>query len=228
MLTTKIDDSPGQPPPKRQRSDNAQEEDQPEIIPEYQHLATITRKVSRTTIDSKWDGLPSSCVDRISELLQDIQRPVVVRLSDDQKRKQASAALQAISRRLISKISRGLPFPPSIRNNREDDFNFEKIIDHNRALEYQLTPALHANKLLEAELAKEKEKLVAEQAYLDELEGNAKAEATKRKQNARNIHALLQPSGPRDTEDQDDESAFNTGNPMMSITPNVSAQSLAV
>lgn len=93
-------------------------------------------------------------------------------------------------------------------------------------MESQLTPALHANDLLEAELAKEKALLVAEQAYLDELEGNAKAESAKRKQGARNIHALLQPSGATDVDELDDDFSVNTTDSTRPVTLDVSTQSL--
>jgi hypothetical protein len=144
---------------KRRRLSKAAEpvqdqDDTPEVeaAPAYQHLAAVTRKVSRETIESKWEPLPPPCVERISQMLQDVQRPVVAHLTNDQKRTQASTALQMVSRRLVSKISKGLPFPQGTRNHQEDDFDFEKILDHNRALEAHLTPALHANELLECEL----------------------------------------------------------------------------
>ncbi len=165
---------------------------EPEDAPAFQHLAAVTRKVSRSTIEVKWDSLPPACVERISQLLQDIQRPVVVRLNDERRRTQASTALQVISRRLVSKISKGLPFPQATRNHREDDFDFEKILDHNRILEGQLTVHLHANELLEAELSKEMASLESEKANLETLETNAKIEASKRKQDSRKIHPLLQ------------------------------------
>ena len=218
------DVGPEPPASKRRRSDRAQEdvaeeEDEPGKAPEYQHLTATTRKVSLATINAKWSGLPAPCFDRISGLLEDLQRPVVVRYSDEQKRKQASAVLQMISRRLVKKVSRGLPFPPSIRNIREDDFDFEKILDHNRSLEAQLTPALHANELLEAELAKEAALLEAEQSYLSKLEVNAKAEATKRKLEARNVHALLQSTGPIDAEELQGDLDFDISEALKAVTP---------
>ena len=183
-------------PAKRRRLSKVAEQDQddaPEVetAPAYQHLAAVTRKVSRQTIESKWEPLPPPCVERISQMLQDIQRPVVVRLTNDQKRTQASTALQMVSRRLVSKISKGLPFPQGTRNHQEDDFDFEKILDHNRALEAHLTPALHANELLEAELRKETARLESEQAYLAGVEANTKREAALRSQTTK-LHPLLQ------------------------------------
>lgn len=150
--------------------------------------------MSRQTIETKWEPLPANCVERIAQLLSDIQRPVVVRLSDERRRTQASTALQMVSRRLVGKISKGIPFPPGTRNHREDDFDFEKILDHNRSFEAQLTPALHANELLESELNKELSWLEVEREKLEELETNAKAEANMRKTAAKKVHAVLLPN----------------------------------
>ncbi|CZR53198.1 uncharacterized protein PAC_03076 [Phialocephala subalpina] len=157
----------------------------------YQYLKPVVRKISLQKIDAKWEPLPPACVERVSNLLQDLQRPVMVRLNE-QKNTQAGTALQMISRRLISKLSKGLPFPPATRNTREEDFDFEKVLDHNRSLEAQLTPALHGNELLEAELAKEMARLEADKDILAELEANAKSETTARNEAARKLHPLLQ------------------------------------
>jgi len=182
-----------EPAKKRRISQTERKESpEPDLEPAYQHLKAVTRKVSRQTIEMKWDSLPPNCVELISQLLQDIQRPVVVRLNDERKRNQASTALQMISRRLVNKIQKGLPFPQGTRNHREDDFDFEKILDQNRALEAQLTLALHANELLEAELGKEITWLEAEKEKLAELEANARSEAAVRNAAARKLHPLLQ------------------------------------
>lgn len=182
---------------KRRRIEKPPQQDrdtlEPEEAPMYQHLQAVTRRVSRQTIETKWEPLPSGCIESISQLLQDLQRPVVVRYNDERKKMQSSTALQMISRRLVGKISKGLPFPQGTRSHREDDFDFEKILDHNRALEAQLTPALHANELLEAQVSKELALLESERERLATLEANAKTEAALRSEAARRLHSLLQP-----------------------------------
>lgn len=149
--------------------------------------------------------------------MQDVQRPVVLHFNDDKKRTEANTALHMISRRLISKLSKGVPFPPPMRKSREDDFDFEKILDHNRALEAQLTPALHANELLESELAKATAHLESEQASLVVLEANAKSEATVRKDAGRRLHSLLQ-SDSIINEDAI-ENHLGVGNALHSVLP---------
>ena len=164
---------------------------QTDTAPPYQHLAPVIRKVSRQTIEAKWEPLPPAGVERISQIVHQVQRAVAVHFNGD-KRTEANTTLHMLSRRLISKVTKGLPFPPPMHNNREDDFDFEKILDHNRALEAQLTPALHASELLESELGKEKMYLESEQASLMDLEANAKSEASLRKDARRRLHPLLQ------------------------------------
>ncbi|TVY49607.1 hypothetical protein LOCC1_G000375 [Lachnellula occidentalis] len=159
--------------------------------PKYQHLAKVTRKVPRHTIEAKWTPLPANCIELISQLLSNVQKPVIARLKEEQKRSQASTILHLVNRKLVTKLSRGLPFPQGTQPQREDDFDFEKILDHNRALEAQLTPALHANELLEDELSKETTWLESEKAILAELEANAKAASVTRKQAERTLHPLL-------------------------------------
>ena len=206
---------------KRRRFEKlpSQDQDTPEgdEVPLYQHLQAVTRKVSRHIIDAKWEPLPSGCVERISQFLQDLQRPVVIRYNDERKKTQSSTALQMISRRLVSKVSKGLPFPQGTRNHREDDFDFEKILDHNRALEAQLTPALHANELLEAQVSKELACLEFEQETLVRLEANAKTEAGLRSEAARRLHSLLQPQdGIMDIEElKDDVGLTNAQVPLL-------------
>jgi hypothetical protein len=193
-LTQTLELNKEPPVTKKRRVERESQQDpapQTEEAPTYQHLAAVTRRVSRQTIEAKWEPLPPGAVERISQLLHDLQRPVVVHLNDDRKRTEANTAMQMVSRRLTSKISKGLPFPRGTRNHRDDDFDFEKILDHNRALEAQLTSALHANELLEAELSKEAALLVSEKAALVKLETNARSQAAIRKQSGRKMHSLL-------------------------------------
>ena len=165
-----------------------------EEAPSYQKLSAVIRQVSRGTINSKWEKLPQGGVERVSQMLYDIQRPTVIHLNDERRRTQASTALQMVSRRLVKKISK-IPFPQGTRSHREDDFDFEKTLDYNRTLESILTPASHANKLLEAELIKESALLEAEKSTLEELTTNAKSESSLRIEAGRKLHSLLQTDG---------------------------------
>ncbi|KAF4637756.1 hypothetical protein G7Y89_g329 [Cudoniella acicularis] len=173
-------------------------------IPLYQHLAAVTRKVPRHIIEERWGSLSQNCVGHIERVLVDVQRPVVIHFRDENKRIQASAALQMVSRRLLSKISKGLPFPPGTTRQQEDDFDFEKITDRRLGLEAQLTAAADSNKLLVNSLSQEMAWLESEKAVLAELEANAKSEASLRKQVGRKLHPFLQPESPTSEDGMDD------------------------
>jgi HD superfamily phosphohydrolase len=163
----------------------------PERTP-FAHLEPTVRRVSRLNIETKWEPLPPGCVSQVSILLSELQKPIIARLKEDRKKTHVSVALKSVSRKLLKKLSMGLPFPPAINRTREDDFDFEKILDNSRALESQLTTTIHANKLLEAELRKEMARLESDQQNLADLEANAKRESTLRKEQARSLHSLLQ------------------------------------
>jgi hypothetical protein len=178
--------------PRGERNGSRQQnKESGESAPEYQHLAAVTRGVSRHIIDTKWEPLPATAVDRVSQLLNDVERSVVMRLQDEHKRTQASTAVQMVARRLHRKLTRGQPFPPSTRPLPEEDFDFEKILDSSRALEARLTPILHSIELLKAETAKEEALLEADAATLEALDANAKAEASRRKRAEKTLHDIL-------------------------------------
>lgn len=129
------------------------------------------------------------------QLLGDIEKSVVQRLRDERKRTQASTAIQMVTRRLGRKIARGLPFPPGSRPQRDEDFDFERILDATRKQEGLLTPALHARELLKAEIKREEVMLEREQAALERLEKNASAERGRRKAEAKKLHPSLAKKG---------------------------------
>ncbi|KAL3427173.1 hypothetical protein PVAG01_00682 [Phlyctema vagabunda] len=190
-------------PAKRRRSTQERSPEQDAVAvegppPTYQHLAPITHRVPRHAIE-KWEPLPFSSIERISQMLNSAERPVIMHLHDERKRNHASTAVGMITRRLVKKLSRKLPFPIKSPGMVDDDFDFENILNVKAVLEAQLTPALHANELLRAELWKEKVLLDAEEEALAELESNAKSESQQRKQVEKKAHALLQ---AQDAEEQ--------------------------
>lgn len=157
----------------------------------YQHLAPKTRRIPRHAIDTKWLPLPSNAVSRISQLLHDVERPVVMRLHEERKRVQAGTAVQTLIRKLEGKLNRGLPFPPGSHSKREEEFDFERILDSTRILEAQLTTMLHSIGLLKAQRRKEQLLLEADQTNLDQLEEAARSESSLRKKTVLKVHPLL-------------------------------------
>ncbi|KAI1106489.1 CENP-Q, a CENPA-CAD centromere complex subunit-domain-containing protein [Jackrogersella minutella] len=158
----------------------------------YRHLTTRTRRVPRNVVESKWTALEAPAINSITTLLQSASRPVLLRLSNAQRHAHAAAALTAVSNRLRSKISRGLPFPPATTSaRREEEFEFERAISGVQALESQLDPLLHAVELLRREKDRAQRDLDAEYKVLGRLGANARAEARERRERTRKMHVLV-------------------------------------
>ncbi|OTB01050.1 hypothetical protein M426DRAFT_323831 [Hypoxylon sp. CI-4A] len=185
----------------RRSSDNQDRESSPDSgatpPPRYRHLATRTRRVPRNVIESKWTSLEAPAINSVSTLLQSASRPVLLRLNNPQKHAQAQAALTAVSNRLRSKISRGLPFPPATTSiRREDEFEYERTVSGIQALESQLDPLLHSVELLKREKDRAEKDLDNEYKALRRLGSNAHAEARERRERMRKMHVLVPDKPP--------------------------------
>ncbi|KAK6200691.1 Dual specificity mitogen-activated protein kinase kinase 4 [Pestalotiopsis sp. IQ-011] len=179
------------------RRRNSQEDDarsqssSPEPAP-YRQLTTRTRKISREVIQERWSPLDSSCVEGVTELLQLSSRPVFLRLNNLKKQTQATAALNAISNKLRSKLTRGLPFPPATTaSKREDELSYERTLDGIQSLEAQLDPLLHSVALLQKEKERAEKELDQEYKLLNTLSANARSEIRGRRDQLRKIHPLV-------------------------------------
>lgn len=179
----------------------------------YRHLKSQARQVSRKTIDTQWAPLNAPAINAITTLLADAQRPVLLRLQDKRgRREQASAAISTVTRRLRSKLIKGMPFPPPTtttttanRTAVEDDFDFERTVDGIQALENTLNPLLHSVALLEREVEKEEAAMVKDYANLSTLEANARAEARAWRERGKREHPLApaaRKAGEKDTTDE--------------------------
>lgn len=184
---------PSEPEAEEAGSESGDEQQLP-----FRYLQESVRAVPRSTI-SKWNSLDPPSVHAINAFLNDAQRPVLFRLQDTNRRREhASAALSHISRRVRTKLVKGLPFPPptggiSARANAgsyEDEFDFERTVDAVQTLENTLNPLLHAVGLLEREIEREENALAIEYDTLHKLETNARAEAQEWKGRAKREHVL--------------------------------------
>lgn len=163
----------------------------PEPAP-YRHLVNHTRHITRHTIQETWSPLDSACVDSVANILHVASRPVLLRLNNLTKHAQATSALNAISNRLRSKLTRGLPFPPATTSNRrEDELDFEYTVDGTEILEAQLDPLLHSVALLQREKERAEQELGRDYKILNSLSINAKSEMRGRKEQLRKVHLLV-------------------------------------
>lgn len=162
-------------------------------------LEPTERSISRTTIAQRWAPLDSGAISAVAALLTAVELPVVVRVSAGQ-REQARSVLSIVSRRLRSKLVKGMPFPPASAPSRstasgpksghEEDLDFERVVDAAQALEEQLDPLLHSVTLLKREVEKEEKLLEKDYAELRTLETNARAEARTWRERLKKSHPL--------------------------------------
>ncbi|OTB13496.1 hypothetical protein K445DRAFT_320042 [Daldinia sp. EC12] len=186
---------------RRKQSPDAQDRssspDSATSLPRYRHLTTRTRRVPLNIIESKWTSLEQPALSSVASLLQSASRPVLLRLSNPQRHGHAAAAINAVSKRLCSKIARGLPFPPATTSTRrEEEFEFERTVSGIQALESQLDPLLHSVELLRREKERAEKELDREYKALARLGSNAHAEARARRDQMRKMHVLVPEKPP--------------------------------
>lgn len=85
-------------PSKRKRfDDNENAED--ESRKRYAYLKPQIRRVPEKTIKSKWTTLPDPVQNKVRDLFQALERPVIVRQQNERKRIEAQSAVQAVVRK---------------------------------------------------------------------------------------------------------------------------------
>ncbi|KAK7981095.1 hypothetical protein PG989_013552 [Apiospora arundinis] len=173
----------------------------------FRQLTTRTRRVPRHIIDKKWTSLEASSISSINDLLSAVSRPVLLRLNNQQRHAQATAALDVVRKKLRSKLARGMPFPPpSTGGKREDELQFERTVDGIQSLEAQLDPLLHSVALLKQEKERAQRELDRDYKTLNALNANARAENRSRRDQLRKMHVLV-PEPPRGEKEKDRKTA---------------------
>ena len=59
------------------------------------------RRISRNVVDTKWGPLPEGAQDRVKELFSSVERPVLIRIAEGRRRKEAEVALESVLRRFV-------------------------------------------------------------------------------------------------------------------------------
>ncbi|CAK7221634.1 hypothetical protein SCUCBS95973_004565 [Sporothrix curviconia] len=173
---------------------------------------------------NKWAPLEKEAIAAVHALLEECARPVIARVriaagggggaAIERRQEQTRQAISSVTRRLRSKLVKGIPFPPgtvvvSSRRGRrsskgpndkvssgiEADFNYESAVEGAQALEQQLNPLQHAVALLERERKREEAALEADYATLRELETNAQVDLRTWRERARKAHVLAPVDG---------------------------------
>ncbi|EFW99608.1 hypothetical protein CMQ_7976 [Grosmannia clavigera kw1407] len=164
---------------------------------------------------SKWVPLEQEALAAVQTILADCARPVlshlgVIKGPNSERRQELSRlAISATTRRLRSKLVKGIPFPPPAGHvgrtskaarrsgcTQESDFDFERTLECVKSLEQQLDPLQHSITLLEEQRKREERTLEADYAALRQLEINAQAETRTWRDRTRRLHVLA-PTGDK-------------------------------
>lgn len=178
------------------------------VIPPYRKLVTHTRLIALKTMTSKWAPLEQEALAAVQTVLADCARPVLSHVgaakgsNSERRQEQCRLAISATTRRLRSKLTKGIPFPPAAGHigritkasrrggTRESDFDFDSTLECVKALEQQLNPLQHSITLLEGQRRREERTLEADYAALRQLETNAQAETRTWRDRTRRLHVL--------------------------------------
>ncbi|KAJ5223833.1 hypothetical protein N7468_008375 [Penicillium chermesinum] len=153
----------------------------------YAYLKPSVRRVPEKTIKSKWATLPEPVQDKVRGLFHAIERPVIMRHSNEKKRIEAQAAVHAVVRNLGKRLPR-MPFPPITK---DAHFDYESALDEHRLLAANIATMRDSTALLKAEIAREEALLAEEKKALQEMDKNAKRAEAERKRLTKNEHPVL-------------------------------------
>ncbi|KAJ6155342.1 hypothetical protein N7470_005908 [Penicillium chermesinum] len=170
-------------PPKRKRSDQNDEEGDSEK--HYAYLKPSVRRVPEKTIKSKWATLPEPVQDKVRGLFHAIERPVIMRHSNEKKRIEAQAAVHAVVRNLGKRLPR-MPFPPITK---DAHFDYESALDEHVCGKYRNNERQHGSP--ESRDCEEEALLAEEKKALQEMDKNAKRAEAERKRLTKNEHPVL-------------------------------------
>ncbi|KAK7607823.1 CENP-Q, a CENPA-CAD centromere complex subunit-domain-containing protein [Phyllosticta paracitricarpa] len=152
----------------------------------FPHLKAQTRNIPKSTIASKWKAASIPAQQAARNLLVTAKRAVMLDRHDNKRRTEAEIKLASVLRNLEKKLPR-VPFPP---RTRESQFDLDKVMEHNRTLENDLTPATHAVELLEAAVEEERDRLHEDRQLLARLEEDRRKEDSFQRRTIK-MHPLL-------------------------------------
>ncbi|PYH90789.1 hypothetical protein BO71DRAFT_412325 [Aspergillus ellipticus CBS 707.79] len=185
-------------PPKRKHSSNGTEQDSNARRKRFAYLKPQVRQVSERTIKSKWSTLSEPVQDKVRDMFRTLERPVIVRQQNENRRIEAQAAVQAVVKNLGKRLPR-MPFPPVTKDS---VFEYEAALKEHCALEATLATMTDSIDLLKTEVEKEEALLAKEKKQLQEMEKNAKRAETDRKRQSKKEHPVLKKIG-KDPSKQD-------------------------
>lgn len=111
-------------PPKRKQA-NSHEPTSPENTKRSKNndapfaLKLRIRHINEETIKSKWTTLPDSTQEKVKQLFQSVELPVITRNRDERKRVEAQSALATVRKNLGKRLPK-MPFPAGTKDGSFD------------------------------------------------------------------------------------------------------------
>lgn len=149
----------------------------------FSYLKKHVKRLPQEIVKKHWKALPLPAQQQVRELFQTAKRSVMHGAKDERRAREIEAALGTVLRRLEKQLPR-MPFPPRAK---EWMFNLDRVVERNRKLEAELTPALDSCKLLEEAIEEEERLLERDKAALEDLKKDVKYEENRRAKESRAI-----------------------------------------
>ncbi|RPA87003.1 hypothetical protein BJ508DRAFT_94447 [Ascobolus immersus RN42] len=165
-----------------------EQEEEQEPVSEY-ILRNKTRNISRAVIDKRWRPMAPEVQERVKEIMESVERPIIASFRTEKKRREGQEVLGKAVRKLRQALVQ-LPVPTTTKDLH---FNLEKLLEETRVMQEKLEPTLRFNAIVEATLEKERKQLEQDEAKLAELKANAHQQELLRKQRSKKMHPLLRP-----------------------------------
>lgn len=157
-----------------------------EPVSEYV-LRNKTRNISRTVIDKKWRPMAPEVQERVKDIFESVERPIVASFRTEKKRREGQEVLGKVVRKLRQSLVK-LPVPAATKDLH---FNLEKLTEETRIMQEKLEPTLRFNAVLEATMEKERKQLEQDETQLAELKKSAQHQESLRKQRAKKVSIHL-------------------------------------
>jgi len=154
----------------------------------FSYLKKHVKRLPQEVVKRHWKALPPPAQQQVRDIFNTAKRSVMHGAKDERRAREIEAALGTVLRRLEKQLPR-MPFPPRAK---EWMFNLDRVVERNRKLEAELTPAAHSCRLLEEAIEEEERALERDRAALEDLKKDVKYEESKRSKESRAVHPLLQ------------------------------------
>ncbi|KAK9322346.1 CENP-Q, a CENPA-CAD centromere complex subunit-domain-containing protein [Lipomyces orientalis] len=147
----------------------------------------VVRRVSASVIQNEWVQLSETAREEIMKVMQAVSLAVHNSVTGEEKKKQVQEVVGSVLSKMERRLRR-LPVPPSTKDR---NFQYERMLELNVALEADLVTDLQQVTELEAEITAEQNELEKDTEYMQTLKHNAKSHEMLRGSQKKKLDKLL-------------------------------------